>query len=200
MGDHYYSEQPHSESDPRTGDTVLRGFSYRFMSDAGVFSKRGVDFGSRLLIEAFQFPDRDGRILDIGCGYGAIGLALAKEQPSRVTVLVDINKRAVDLARKNARINHIDNTVVFQSDLCRQVKGSDFAVMVSNPPVRAGKPLLYRLFHEACGRLQAGGEFWVVIRKQQGAASAFNKLAELFSEVSVVKKKKGYVVMRAGKK
>lgn len=199
MNDHYYTEKPHTVSRPRTWNAQLRASSYRLKSDEGVFSKRDVDFGSRLLIEAFQFPDIAGRILDVGCGYGVIGLALAREQPERETVLVDINERAVRLAQENAQINHIDNTVIYQSDLFGQVTGSDFAVIVSNPPVRAGKALVYRLFDEAQDRLLAGGEFWIVIRKPQGAASAVNQLTEIFSEVSIVKKKKGYVVIQSKK-
>lgn len=197
MNDHYYSEKPQTESHPRTWDAKLRSLSYRLTSDVGVFSKRGVDFGSRLLIEAFQFPDIVGRILDVGCGYGVIGLVLAKEQPVRETVLVDINERAVHLAQENAQINRVDNVLIYQSDLFQKVTSSDFATIVSNPPVRTGKTLVYRLFREAYNHLLAGGEFWTVIRKQQGAPSALKKLEAIFSEVSVVKKKKGYVVIRA---
>lgn len=200
MNDHYYVKQPKTASQPRTWETQLRAANYRFMSDEGVFSKRGVDFGSRLLIETFQFPEETDWILDLGCGYGVIGLALAGEQPARDILMVDINQRAVHLAAKNARMNRITNTTIMQSHLFENVSGPGFAAIVSNPPVRAGKSLLYQLFHNAYEHLLVDGMFWIVIRKQQGAASAMNKLDEIFDAISVRKKKKGYIVICAIKK
>lgn len=199
MNDHYYSEKPHTKSKPRTWDVELRGETYRFASDEGVFSKRGVDFGSRLLIDTFQLPDIAGRLLDVGCGYGPIGLTLAKKQLTREVVMVDVNERAVHLATQNAARNHIANVKVLQSDLFQQVIGSDFAAIVSNPPIRAGKQVVYKLFEEAYAHLLPSGEFWVVIRKQQGAPSALKKLTAIFPEVTTVKRKKGYVVIRSKK-
>lgn len=166
------------------------------MSDEGVFSKRGIDPGTRLLVEAFQSPQTAGPLLDVGCGYGPIGMVLAKENPSRNVVMVDINERAVNLAHQNVKHNGILNVKVFQSNLFEQVEESNFAAVISNPPIRTGKTLVYELFEKAYEHLAEGGEFWTVVRKQQGAASAFKKLQAIFPDVTVVHKKKGYVIMK----
>lgn len=199
MNDHYFSEQPNTQSQPTTWETELKGQTFRLTSDEGVFSKRGVDLGTKLLVEAFQMPEVEGRLLDIGCGYGPIGLALAKIAPSREVMMIDVNERAVKLATENARQNGINNVRILKSDLFKQVEAADFAAILSNPPIRAGKKVVYQLFEEAYEHLLPEGEFWTVIRKQQGASSALKKCQTLFPEVSVVLKKKGYVVMR-GKK
>lgn len=199
MNDHYFTQQPNAASRPKTWKTELRGHVFQFTSDEGVFSKQGIDFGSKLLIEAFEAPLLEGKLLDVGCGYGPIGLALAASHPAREVEMVDINERAVKLSCRNAEQNHIDNVSVFQSNLFAEVQKSDFASIVTNPPIRAGKSVVYQLFDEAFRHLKAGGEFWVVIRKQQGAASALKKLSEGFAGTKVILKKKGYVVIKCEK-
>ncbi len=102
MADHYYTNDPSSKRDPKTWEYVLRGQTLRFTSDHGVFSKNGIDFGSRLLIEAFTEPAVAGDILDVGCGYGPMGIALSKST-GRPAHLIDVNERALELAADNAR-------------------------------------------------------------------------------------------------
>src|SRR3954467_3149054 len=109
MSEHYYSRTQKVESDPKYWDYTLRKHAFRFKTDNGVFSKREVDFGSRLLIESFQMPAVDGPILDVGCGYGPIGLSIAKDNQNRLIHMVDVNDRALDLAKENAALNRIDN-------------------------------------------------------------------------------------------
>ena len=109
MTEHYYSENPQSESKPMSWKYCLRGRDYQFVSDVGVFSKREVDFGTRLLIETFEEPNVSGDFLDLGCGYGPIGIALADHFPNRIVYMVDINERAVKLAKQNAETNRVDN-------------------------------------------------------------------------------------------
>lgn len=199
MNDHYFSEQPNVPSSPKTWEVELKGQTFEFISDEGVFSKRGIDLGTKLLIEAFEMTETAGPLLDVGCGYGPIGLALAKAYSSRDVVMIDINERAVKLSEKNAERNGIENARIFQSYLFTKVQTEDFAAILSNPPIRAGKDVVYQLFEEAVQHLAAGGEFWTVVRKQQGAASALKKLQGIFPDVAVVLKKKGYVVMRGTK-
>ncbi|GGE54303.1 methyltransferase [Pullulanibacillus camelliae] len=196
MSDHYYSESPNSESQPRQFQTKLKGETFVFNGDRGVFSKTEVDFGSRLLIESLELPDVKGPVLDVGCGYGAIGITIARLWQNRQVTLIDINERAVDLARMNCRINHV-NAEVLQSNLYEKVEEGRYALIVTNPPIRAGKQVVFDIFEGAKARLLRDGELWVVIQKKQGAPSTLEKLKTLFGEVEVVVKKKGYFIIKA---
>lgn len=196
MGDHYYTERPTVESKPFQWTYTLRGHQFLFTVDQGVFSKKEVDFGSRLLIETFVEPDVSGNILDVGCGYGPIGLALAKDFPHRMVHMIDVNERAIELAKKNKQQNDIENAEIYISNLFDRVEGK-FAAIVTNPPIRAGKAVVHSIFEQSANYLLSGGQLWVVIQKKQGAPSALEKLKTIFDEVDVVEKKKGYFIIRA---
>ncbi|AST05824.1 16S rRNA methyltransferase [Anoxybacillus flavithermus] len=198
MGDHYYTERPTVESKPFQWTYMLRGHKFLFTVDQGVFSKKEVDFGSRLLIETFVEPNVSGSILDVGCGYGPIGLALAKDFPHRMVHMIDVNERAIELAKKNKQQNDIENVRIYISDLFQRVEGK-FAAIVTNPPIRAGKAVVHSIFEQSANYLLSGGQLWVVIQKKQGAPSALEKLKTIFDEVDVVEKKKGYFIIRAQK-
>ncbi|MDG5473750.1 class I SAM-dependent methyltransferase [Jeotgalibacillus sp. ET6] len=199
MSDHYYSKTPGTESNPLWWDFTLRGHTLRFKTDQGVFSKKEVDFGSRFLIETFSEPEIKGPLLDVGCGYGPIGLTLAKSTNDREIHLVDVNNRALDLARENAVRNDASFVKVYESDCLDQVTTRDFAAILTNPPIRAGKKVVHRIFEQSAERLAPGGELWVVIQKKQGAPSAKDKLETLFGNVEVAAKSKGYFILRAKK-
>ncbi len=199
MAEHYYSEKQNVASEERDWIYTLRNQTFRFYSDRGVFSKSEVDFGSRLLIETFVFPKQAGDILDVGCGYGPIGLSLAKEDGDRTVHMVDVNERALALSKKNAERNQIDNVVVYQSDCLDRVSKRDFVAILTNPPIRAGKQVVHTIFEQAEQHLSNGGELWVVIQKKQGAPSAIEKLKTLFPEVEIVDKEKGYFILKAKK-
>ncbi|WP_332696554.1 class I SAM-dependent methyltransferase [Halalkalibacter lacteus] len=199
MSDHYYSEKPNVESDERDWTFSLRGNTFRFYSDRGVFSKKEVDFGSGLLVESFVFPSIEGNILDVGCGYGPIGLTLAKVDHSRQMHMVDVNERALLLAGRNAERNSISNITIYKSDCLESVTKTDFSAIVTNPPIRAGKKVVHAIFEQSFHHLKKDGELWVVIQKKQGAPSAIEKLQSLFQEVEVVVKKKGYYIIRSKK-
>ncbi|MCM3217999.1 class I SAM-dependent methyltransferase [Niallia taxi] len=197
MTEHYYSRSQNVSSDPNHWDFTLKGNRFRFKTDNGVFSKKEVDFGSRVLIEAFSYPEVDGDILDVGCGYGPIGLSVAKEGKGRTIHMVDVNERALNLAQENAEINHIDNVLIYESDRLLQVKGNKFAAILTNPPIRAGKKVVHDIFEQSFEHLIHNGELWIVIQKKQGAPSALEKLEQLFQEVEVVEKQKGYFIIKA---
>ncbi|TSB44885.1 class I SAM-dependent methyltransferase [Alkalicoccobacillus porphyridii] len=199
MSEHYYSKKPGVQSDQKTWKAQLRGHTMNLTSDSGVFSKHEVDFGSKTLIEHFRFPETEGDLLDVGCGYGPIGLTLAKEDSERLVHLIDVNERACTLARMNARQNRIENVVVYESDEFEHVTHRDYAAIVTNPPIRAGKKVVFSLYEQAHAHLKAGGELWVVIQKKQGAPSTLDKLGQLFDEVETVEKNKGYFIIRARK-
>lgn len=198
--EHYYSEKPMSKSEPHSFQIELLGLPLTFMTDGGVFSKRFLDFGTKLLIESFQLPNVEGPLLDVGCGYGPIGVTLAKQAPDRRVVMVDINERAVYLAEKNCQINDIHNAIVLKSDLFDNVPNENYAAILSNPPIRAGKKVVFQLFQKAYEFLKEDGEFWCVIQKKQGAPSAEKELQAIFGNVDVINKKKGYFIFRSIKK
>ncbi|BFH65463.1 class I SAM-dependent methyltransferase [Paenibacillus azoreducens] len=198
MSQHYYSSQPEASHDRRYLDEHLRGQVLRFVSDAGVFSKKGVDYGSKVLIEAMEIPEH-AEVLDVGCGYGPIGLAAAKLAAGGHVTMLDVNSRAVELAKENAKLNGISNVTILESDLFAGVAGKNFDVVLSNPPIRAGKQTVHSIFEQAYAHLRDGGALWIVIQKKQGAPSAKAKLEDLFGQVEEVTKDKGYRIFKAVK-
>ncbi|WP_138420187.1 class I SAM-dependent methyltransferase [Aquibacillus sediminis] len=200
MSEQYFSTNPQSISDPKTWNFVLKGIPFTFTSDHGVFSRNEVDFGSRLLIETFTEPEIDGGLLDLGCGYGPIGLALAKAFPNREVTLSDVNERALALAKYNANQNNIDNVEFKISDRLQSFQNQCFSAIVTNPPIRAGKNVIFQMFEESYEALTSRGELWVVIQKKQGAPSTKEKLETMFDAVEVVKKDKGYFIIKSIKK
>ena len=174
----------------------LLGHALRFETDAGVFSRDAVDPGSRLLIEAMG--EVSGRVLDLGCGWGAVGVSLAAANPQARLVLCDVNQRAVELARRNLQANRIGNAEAVVSDAFSALEGS-FDHVVTNPPIRAGKQVIYAMFDEAFERLLPGGTLTIVIRKQQGAPSAQKHLLERFGNAETIARGGGYHVIRSRK-
>ncbi|AZK46014.1 class I SAM-dependent methyltransferase [Paenibacillus lentus] len=199
MADHYYTNQPSIAHDRKVWDTQLRAHKFRFVSDAGVFAKGGVDYGSRVLIEVMNIPE-DAQVLDVGCGYGPIGLTAARlaSRGGHVT-MIDVNRRAIELAQENASNNKVANVTILESDLFTALGERQFDVILTNPPIRAGKETVHAIFEGAYDRLRDGGALWIVIQKKQGAPSAKQKLEALFGQVDEMTKDKGYRVYRATK-
>ena len=193
MGDHYYTEVPGSAHDERAVTVRALGQELTFLTDAGVFSRDGLDRGTELLLEAL--PALSGRVLDLGCGWGAVGVTLGKRYPGLEIVMTDINTRAVDLARRNLAANGVAATVV-QGDGFAAVAGA-FDAIVTNPPIRAGKAVIYGLFDRARDFLNPGGALYIVIRKQQGAPSALKHLQETYKTAEVIDRGGGFWVIRA---
>ncbi|PYZ91847.1 16S rRNA methyltransferase [Salipaludibacillus keqinensis] len=199
MSDHYFSEKPKIKSGKKQINEEIHGHSFDFHVDHGVFSKGGMDFGTRLLIETYQEPEITGSIADVGCGWGPIGISLAKTNPDRHVYMVDINERSVELSRENVRLNGVGNVTVAQNNILDGFDTIDFAAVVTNPPIRAGKDVVFSIYEQAKRVLKQHGEIWIVIQKKQGAASTQRKLVELGFEVTVENKQKGYFIFR-GKK
>ncbi|MBM7634678.1 class I SAM-dependent methyltransferase [Geomicrobium sediminis] len=200
MSSHYYDKKPTVSSERQTVGVTIKEKEYSFYTDRGVFSKGGVDFGSAFLANAYQAPAVDGPVLDVGCGYGPLGISIAGDTGRQVW-MTDVNERAVELATENAVRNHVEKQVTI-------VRGSGyeaipdeklFASIVTNPPIRAGKEVVHHFFEEAHKRLVDSGELWVVIQKKQGAPSTKKKLEELFKEVVEEGKSKGYSLYRCYK-
>lgn len=199
MANHYYSSRPTVTHDEKEFTFKLRGRSFRFKSDAGVFSKERIDYGSVFLIEEMQINETD-HVLDMGCGYGPIGITAAALASRGQVLMADVNERAVALAKHNVAVNQISNAEVVVSDLFKHIDASrKFNVILTNPPIRAGKETVHKIFEEAHTYLTPSGTLWVVIQKKQGAPSAFKRMEELYREVEKVSQDKGYWIIRAKK-
>ncbi len=194
MNDQYYTADPASESRPVPCAFPYRGHGLNFMTDAGVFSKGELDVGSRLLLDAL--PELSGDVLDIGCGWGPIGIAVAKANPGTRVTMADVNRRALDLTRQNCERNRVAAEVI-ESDGMAAVLGRTFDAIITNPPIRAGKQVIYQMFADASKSLNPGGALYLVIRKQQGAESCVKYLKTLFAEVEKVDKSGGFWVLKA---
>ncbi|MDH6363880.1 16S rRNA (guanine1207-N2)-methyltransferase [Enterococcus sp. PF1-24] len=199
MTNHYYSQQPTTAHNLAEWQFELLGKNFRFTTDSGVFSKGTVDFGSRVLIEAFSPVDLpEGTLLDVGCGYGPMGLALAAAYELPVE-MVDINQRAVALAQENAAKNQVNNVDIHVSNIYEELHQASYAAIISNPPIRAGKQVVHEILSGAEPLLKTGGTLTVVIQKKQGAPSAEKKMQEVFGNVEIVTKDKGYYILKSVK-
>ncbi len=196
MTEHYYSKNPSAAHDEKAVIFETLGLKFRCATDAGVFSRDGLDMGTRILLEAL--PELSGRALDLGCGWGAVGVALGKRYPGAEILLTDVNERAAELAERNLRDNGVKNARVVCGDGFERVEGA-FDLIALNPPIRAGKAVVYALFAGAARRLAPDGALYVVIRKQQGAESAQRYLETLYKKVERVAREKGYWVLRCAK-
>ncbi len=166
---HYFDESPDVASDVRTVDVALADIGFTIQTDRGVFSHGHVDTGTALLLRDAPPPARSGHLLDLGCGSGAIALALALRAPEATVWAVDTNERARHLTERNARRNGIDNVRVrAPSEVPEDVR---LTTIWSNPPIRIGKPALHELLTDWLGRLDESGTAVLVVQKHLGADS-----------------------------
>lgn len=191
----YYAENPDSAHDIHELKVTLLRQSFTFLTDSGVFSKKMVDYGSQVLLNTLDF-EKGKTLLDLGCGYGPLGISLAKVQGVKPT-MVDINNRAIDLAKQNGQKNGVEADI-FQSNIYEKVNGT-FDYIISNPPIRAGKQVVHTIISESINYLKVGGNLTIVIQKKQGAPSAKAKMEEVFGNVEILKRVKGYYILRSEK-
>ena len=195
MNDHYYTREPQSESRPVSCEYEYRGIRMRFETDAGVFSRGEVDTGTRLLLEALP-EQMSGDVLDLGCGWGVIGISVSRKWPDTRVLMADVNLRALELSRKNAEANGARVTCL-ESDGMAGLMDRQFDAVITNPPIRAGKQVIYQMFADAAKCLKPGGALYLVIRKQQGAESCVKYLQTLFENVEKLDRSGGFWVLRA---
>lgn len=190
---HYFENDDTIKSKERTINVKIKDYQLQFLVDNGIFSKKGLDFGTRTLLETLDLNQIKGNVLDFGCGYGPIGIYLAKALSIKVDML-DINKRAIALAKRNATLNKVDVNI-FESNVYSNVS-KKYNFIITNPPIRVGKNILYQILFKAKDFLISNGELWLVINKNQGAKSLINDLASEY-KVEVVNKNKGFYIIRA---
>lgn len=194
MGDYYYSQSPASAHDLRVFTAHYRGHALAFETDAGVFSKEHIDKGTSLLLDCLP-ESFDGRALDLGCGWGAVGVCMAAQWPAAQVVMTDINARAVELAQKNLARNQLRGEAL-QGEGLSHLDGT-FGLIATNPPIRAGKQVVYQLLADSIAHLTADGILLVVIGKKQGADSAEKHLHSIAQNVQTVARGGGFRVFSA---
>ena len=189
---HYFIEDTSLEHNVLLKEVNIGTLKFSFFTDNGVFSKKGLDFGTRSLLESLP-DDITGDILDFGCGYGPIGIYLKKKYQCNVD-MVDINERSLDLARKNAIKNNV-NVNIFKSDIYENIT-KKYDYIITNPPIRVGKTILYKIVFDAKKHLNDGGKMYLVINKDQGAKSLVRDLEKEY-KVSIVNKISGFFIIMA---
>ena len=188
---HYFAAHPKSKIKLGIIHTHLRGRPFEFLTASGVFSKKRVDLGTRLLIESMVLPEK-GYVLDVGCGYGAVGIAAAIFNPNLRVIMVDVNERAVWLAKQNIEINRISNAEVRRGHLYEPVKDLTFNCVLSNPPVSAGMETVKAIIVEAPKYMAEKSLFQMVVRSKIGGKRLHMFLEEAFGNVEILARKSGY--------
>lgn len=196
MSNQYFENNNQLKSDERELQYYFKNQVLKFTSDSGVFSKGGIDFGSSLLLKTLIIKKDDSMILDVGCGYGPIGITIAKMNENSHVDMVDVNLRAIKLAIKNAEKNGVGNVTIFESNSYEKIKNM-YDLVVTNPPIRAGKIVVHNIILGAHEHLNDGGSLWCVIQKKQGAESALKVLREKYSNVVIHSKDKLYYIIEA---
>lgn len=192
---HYFTND-YVKSDKKKIKVKIKNKDYFFNVDNGVFSKSGLDFGTRTLLESLNLDEIHGDVLDFGCGYGPIGIYIADNTDATVD-MIDVNERSLALAKENIDINKVE-THIFKSDVYENIdKKYDF--IITNPPIRVGKKILYNILFGANNYLKDQGEMWLVVNKDQGAKSLLKDLSEIY-DTEVVRKNKGFYIIRAKKR
>lgn len=193
--EHYFTNNENLKSEIKELSYEFKNEKFIFLSDNGVFSKDKIDFGSKSLVEAFLTSiDKDvSNILDVGCGYGFMGITISKILNCHVD-MIDINKRALHLAKKNIEKNKVDAYTI-ESNIYENVVGK-YDVIITNPPIRAGKKVVLEILERAKEFLNEDGELWFVIRKDQGAKSIAKQLENSYFCEEVCKNK-GFYIFKA---
>ena len=196
---HYFQDDPNLVSKTIELTFEINGIRMTLFADNGVFSKNHIDVGSYAFLKVLLPRDLGNNILDLGCGYGAIGLTLAMAKKEARVTLADINPRAIKLCIKNAGVMNLSQRVtILQSDIYEKIEGPYDSIVV-NPPIRAGKAVTYRMYEEAKQYLIDGGSLYVVIRKAQGAKSAAKFIESVFGNIQLLERDKGYYIYQAVK-
>jgi 16S rRNA G1207 methylase RsmC len=194
MTEHYYSEKQTSEFHPAKIKVNVMGMDIELYTAGGVFSPKQIDAGTRLLIESAMVQP-GWKVLDLGCGYGIVGIAIKKKYPLATVFMSDINERAVQLSKMNIELNRIEATVlhsdVFKNKELERIK---FDTILLNPPQTAGKKLCFQMIEESKQRLNKGGTLQIVARHNKGGEGLSKKMEEVFGNMAETAKKSGYRV------
>ena len=200
---HYFSEKPEIKSEKKRIKYTIQNKKFEFITDNGVFSKSKVDFGTDLMLNEFLKKNRGLevekiKILDIGCGYGVVSVVLKSFYPEISITLSDVNERALELSEENLKKYGINDYHIIKSDAFEKIT-EKFNVILSNPPIRAGKDIIFKIYSEAYEHLNENGQFYCVIQTKHGAKSTQKKLMEIFGNCDTVTIDGGYRIFLSKK-
>ena len=191
---HYFTKNSNLKSEENLIHVLFNNKKYSFYVDNGVFSKKGLDFGTRSLLESLDLENMHGNILDFGCGYGPIGVIVADNTDAKIN-MIDINDRAIHLSNKNIVLNKVQNATAFESDMYENINDT-YDYIITNPPIRIGKQNLYKILFGAKKYLKKNGELLLVVNKNQGAKSLVKDLSKTY-DVEVINKNKSFFIIKA---
>lgn len=188
---HYYKTDNNLKSNKQKVKYQINGIDFTMTTDNGVFSKDGIDYATKFLLEEIELKS-EGRALDLGCGYGVVGAFVKKSNPALIVDMVDVNERALELAKENTKDLGVS---VFLSDVYSNITEL-YDMIIVNPPIRAGKVVVHDMLKGSHNHLSENGELWFVMNKQHGLESALKALAALFDNAEIINKKKGFSVVK----
>lgn len=195
----YFTNDNTIESKERLIEYTFLNEKIKLFSDNGVFSKNRVDFGTNVLLNSLEDLSNVQSLLDVGCGIGTIGICIKKKYNNIHVEMIDVNERAINLAKKNIQINHLKDIEAKISNLYENVT-EQYDMIISNPPIRAGKQIVHGIVINGLKHLNHNGCMYIVIQKKQGAESMKKKMEEVFENVQVVNKANGYLILKSIKK
>lgn len=198
VGEHYFTRKPKSKLEIKVIRAYLRGKCFQFLTSSGVFSKGHVDLGTKVLVNHMILPEK-GHVLDVGCGYGVIGIVAATLNPNLHVVMVDVNKRAVKLAKHNIKINGVSNIEVKCGNLYEPVKGMVFDCILSNPPISAGLATVKAIIAEAPKHMRCGATLQIVVKSKIWGERLMRIFEEAFGNSRILARESGYRVIVAEK-
>lgn len=193
---HYFINDPNLKSNRKQIKYTFLGENIILNSDSGVFSKDRIDFGTNLLLNSIDDLSQFSSLLDVGCGIGIIGISIAKKYSCIKVNMIDVNERAVQLTNENIELNKLNNCECFLSNIYENVT-SKYDVIITNPPIRAGKNVVHKIASDAKLFLNQNGVFYAVVQKKQGADSFRKKLEEVYGNVEIINKDSGYIIFKS---
>ena len=191
--EHYFTNNKNLKTDINKINAKIKDTTFIFYTDNGVFNKKGLDYGTRFLLENFSFENKKS-FLDVGCGCGPIGLYIAMNSKNYCVDMIDVNDRAINLTKKSIEENKLTNINVYRSNVYENVKNK-YDAIITNPPIHAGKEIVYSIIKNAKNYLNDNGELWIVMRKDQGAKSMIKDMKDIYS-FDVVAKSKGFYILK----
>ncbi len=190
---HYFINDENIKHNKQQKNISFNNKIYKINTDNGIFSKEHFDYGSKLLVQNFIKEPRKGKVLDLGCGYGIIGIILSDNKDFQID-MVDINQRAIDLTKENIKLNNITNANCFESNIYENIKAK-YDYIITNPPIRTGKETIKKFLFGGKEHLKQEGELWFVMRKDHGVKSMIKDLEKAYS-IEIIDKDKGFYIVR----
>lgn len=193
---HYFINDNNLKHNKKIININYNNKEIKLYTDNGVFSKEHFDYGSKLLVNNFLKEEKSGRVLDLGCGYGIIGIILSQNKNLYID-MVDINNNAVNLTNENLKLNNIENATSFVSNIYSEITNK-YDYIITNPPIRAGKETIRTFLFDAQNYINENGEIWFVMRKDHGVKSMMKELEKDY-KIEVVDKDKGFYIVKLKK-